>query len=84
MEFLSFSWDYRAGKNVEKVERNGLSLDDVEEVLNHPVSKTTSRDRHRRPLYIGFATDGRLAAVAFERLDLFTARPITAFFIDED
>lgn len=36
VEFLFFSWDYRVGNNVEKITRNGLTLDDVEAILNDP------------------------------------------------
>lgn len=83
MEFLSIIWDDGPDGNLEHITEHGLTPDDVEEILENPIEKTVS-DSSGAPLYKGFALDGRLCAVVFERSDAFTATPVTAYPIERD
>jgi uncharacterized DUF497 family protein len=78
MEFLTIIWDDGPGGNVEHVAEHGLTPEDVEEVLNDPTERTTSRTSGG-PLYRGLTSDGRYLTVVFERVDRDTIRPITAW-----
>lgn len=71
-------WDETDGGNVDKVRQHGLTVDDVENAIIDPVSYGISRSSGL-PILWGLAIDGRLIIVAYEEIDEFTIRPVTAW-----
>lgn len=78
--FISIIWDLddEPYGNVQKVVHNGLSKDDVENALEHPVGATTSRSSGR-PAVFGYAVDGRRIFVVSDEIDEDTIKPRTAY-----
>lgn len=67
MAEINVIWDldHDEDGNVMHIAENGVEKWDVEEVLNNPTRKTTSASSGR-PLWLGFTSENRLLAVAFE------------------
>lgn len=84
MDFLSILWndDDDERGNVRHIAENGLTPEDVAEVLENPTSKTRSRSSGEEA-YFGYTSDGRYILVIFERIDDDTISPITAYEVDE-
>ncbi len=51
-------WNEEPGGNVEHIAEHGLSPDDVEDVLTHPIDQDVSRSSEL-PIAFGFTSDGR-------------------------
>jgi uncharacterized DUF497 family protein len=62
-----FLWDDEKGGNVEHIAEHGLTPDDVEPVVMHPLRKTKSA-KSRRPAVFGLTPDGRLIFVVYEEV----------------
>jgi len=63
------------------IAEHGIDVSDVESVVCNPIELRQSRTT-RRPIAIGWSTDGRLIAVVYEQLDPVTVYPITAFEVE--
>lgn len=79
MPYHEFFWTDVA---VEKVERNGLSLSEVEQAVIGANAAETSRSSGRK-LYRGEIDPGDIIIVVFEEIDELTIRVVTAFRIYE-
>jgi hypothetical protein len=71
--------------NVAHIAENGLSIDDVEEVLLNPTNPVDRSRTSGRPMTFGYLSDGRHIAVVWEVVvDMpFTVRLVTAYEVDE-
>ena len=78
MPWFDVYWLERA---IEKVAEHGLSVEDVECVLQEFENEETSRSSGR-PVRFGSTPDGRYIAVVFEWIDDVTVMPVTAYEID--
>jgi hypothetical protein len=81
MPYYEIIWNEEPGGNVEHIAENGLSPDDVEEVLFNPVDRDVSRSSGL-PIVFGFAPDGRYILVVFEQIDDLTIYPVTAYEVE--
>ena len=64
--------------NLAHIAEHGVTMDEVEQVLEAPELLTNSRSTGL-PLVLGYTTSGRLLAVIFEQIDEATVHPITAY-----
>jgi len=85
MPFIDFIWDLdEAPKgNVQHIAEHGLSKEDVEYVLCHPVKSKVSRSSGR-PMAFGFTQSGSYIGVAYEVVEPDVIYPVTAFELEED
>ena len=84
MKFLEFIWDDPddpAG-NVQHVAEHGLTVDEVEFVLENPVSQSTSQSSDR-PCSFGYTPSGEYIIVIYEQIDEDTVYPVTACHVPE-
>jgi uncharacterized DUF497 family protein len=83
VEYLSIIWDLDDDPrgNTRHIAEHGLTKDEIEEVLRHEEREGTSRSS-RRPIAFGETSTGRFIAVVYERIDVDTLRPVTAYEID--
>ena len=75
-------WDPLPSGNVEHIEEHGLSLDDVEYVLEHFDSSGSSRSSGESCVF-GHTPDGRYIIVIYEQVDADTVIPVTAYEVPE-
>ena len=68
--------------NVQHIAEPDLSKDEVEDVLADPEGRGTSRSTGL-PIVFGTTFTGRFIAVVFAEIDDETARPVTAYDIEE-
>lgn len=68
--------------NVQHVAEHDLTKEEVEEVLAYPEHRTKSRSSGL-PVVLGSTSTGRFIAVVFQEIDEDTARPVTAYDIEE-
>jgi len=83
MAFYFILWNDEPGENVDKILQHGLTVDDVEFVLNNPEGHGTSRSSNR-PFVVGTTPDGDYIMVIYDWIDDDTINPVTAYDIDED
>jgi uncharacterized DUF497 family protein len=71
--------------NIQHIAEHGVSVAEVEEVLQNSIREETSRSSGR-PLRIGWTTSGRLLAVVYEVVeeDPLRVYPVTAFDVREE
>ena len=83
MAFLRCVWDLEDDPhgNVRHIAVHGLTMDDVEHVLQNPLGREASLSSGR-PIVFGFVPDGRLIAVVYEEIDELTVYPVTAYLVD--
>lgn len=81
MPYDNVLWNSEPHGNIAHIAEHGLTPEDVEEALFHPVGHDTSRSSGR-PMVYGFTPDGRYIVVVYEELDGMTLYPITAYEID--
>jgi hypothetical protein len=84
MGFMTIIWDPDddlAG-NVQHIAEHDLSKEEVEEVLIDPERRGMSRSSGL-PIVFGTTSTGRFIAVIFQKIDPNTAKPVTAFDIDD-
>jgi uncharacterized DUF497 family protein len=67
--------------NIEHVEEHGLTVEDVEHVLAHPVKEGFSRSSGL-PCVFGYTPDDVYIIVVFEEIDDDTIYPVTAYEVD--
>lgn len=75
--------DLPGESNVAHIAEHGLTPQDFENALAHPVSDEEKSDSSGRPMTFGHACDGRLIAVVYEWIDDITVLPVTAYEVDE-
>jgi hypothetical protein len=68
--------------NVQHIAEHDLTTEEVEEVLADPEGRSTSRSSGI-PIVFGTTFTGRFIAVVFEEFDTDTAKPVTAYDIEE-
>jgi len=84
MDFLQVIWDDENDPhgNVEHIAEHGLTMDDVDFVLTHPVSEGISKSSGM-PIIWGFTPDETYIMVVYEQIDAETIRVITAYEVSE-
>lgn len=82
MPWTDVIWIDEPGGNVEHIAENGITTDEVEDVLTSP-DETDVSDSSGRPIAFGYTRNGRYIAVVYEEVDDITVYPITAFEVDE-
>jgi uncharacterized DUF497 family protein len=68
--------------NVQHVAEHGLTIDDVEHVLENAVEEIMSR-RSGRPCCFGHTPSGDYIIVVYEEIDDETIYPVTAYEVPE-
>lgn len=69
--------------NVQHIAEHDLTKEEVEDVLANPEHRAISRSSGL-PIAFGTASTGRFIAVVFQEIDADTARPVTAYDIEEE
>jgi len=82
MPYYEIIWNGESGGNVEHIAEHGLTPEDIEEVLFHPVDRDVSRSSGL-PIVFGFTPDGRYILVVYEQTDERTIYPVTAYEVEE-
>ena len=82
MRWMRVLWDDSPGGNVEHVEEQDLTTDDVDYVLENPESSGESRTTGR-PCLFGYTPDSRYIVVIYEEIDDDTVIPVTAYEVSE-
>jgi len=84
MPFLEFIWDdpNDPAGNVQHVAEHGLTIDEVEFVLQNPVSESTSQTSGR-PCRFGYMTTGEYIIVVYEQSGDDSVYPVTAYHVRE-
>ena len=79
MAFQWIIWDDENDPlgNVQHIAEHGLTVGEVESVLNDPVSADSS-DSSGRPCVFGFTPSGEYIIVIFESIDEDSIYPVTA------
>jgi uncharacterized DUF497 family protein len=84
MQFLQVLWDDddNPDGNVQHCATHGLTIQDVEHVLENPLQETTSRSSGR-PCCFGYTPGGDYVIVVYEQVDDHTVYPVTAYEVPE-
>ena len=84
MRFAQIIWDDPGDPegNVQHVADHGLTIDDVEAVLQSPASEAVSQSTGR-PCSFGFAPSGEYIIVIYEPVGDDGAYPVTAYQVPE-
>ncbi len=84
MGYLTIIWDLDDDPegNVQHIAEHDLTKEEVEEVLADPEGRSTSRSSGL-PIVFGTTFTGRFIAVVFDEIDADTAKPVTAYDIEE-
>jgi hypothetical protein len=84
MGYMTIIWDLDDDSegNVQHIAEHDLTKEEVEEVLADPEGRSTSRSSGL-PIVFGTRSTGRFIAVVFEEIDADTAKPVTAYDIEE-
>ncbi|NIL95642.1 MAG: hypothetical protein GTO62_00450 [Planctomycetales bacterium] len=75
-------WNYEPGENVAHIEEHGLTVEDVEFVLENYESEGISHSSHR-PCVFGYTPDQVYIIVVYDPIDENTVYPITAYEVAE-
>ena len=75
-------WNHEPDENVAHIEEHGLTVEDVEFVLENYESKGESRSSGR-PCIFGYTPDGVYIIVVYDEIDEETVYPVTAYEIAE-
>lgn len=78
MPYYRFLWTEVAQS---KVEANGVTMGEFENILRHPLSTESSRSTGR-PIAVGLGEEGRLIVCVYELEGDFDVLPITAYEIE--
>jgi hypothetical protein len=86
-DFDAVEWDHEDEPrgNTRHIADNGLSQDEVEDVLYDPRSRRVISNSSSRPAMIGETSTGKTIIVVYERHDaagFVTLRPVTAYEIE--
>ena len=84
MPFVEFIWDdpNDPAGNVQHIAEHGLTIDEVESVLENPVSQSTS-ESSSRPCCFGYTAAGEYIIVVYEQIDGDSVYPVTAYHVPE-
>lgn len=84
MRFVQVLWDENDDPegNVQHVAEHGLTMEDVEHVLEEPTIETISASTGR-PCCFGYTHGGEFIIVVYEQIDEETIYPVTAFEVPE-
>lgn len=84
MSYSTIIWDLDDDLegNVQHVAEHDLTKEEVEDVLANPEHRASSRSSGL-PVVFGTTFTGRFIAVVFQEIDADTARPVTAYDIEE-
>jgi hypothetical protein len=82
MKWTHIIWDATLGGNVEHVEANDLTTEEVEHVLENHVATGFSQSSGR-PCVFGYTPDDRYIIVIYEEIDASTIIPVTAYEVPE-
>jgi uncharacterized DUF497 family protein len=80
--FIIWDLDADLDGNVQHLADHDVTTDEAEEVLANPEHQMTSRSSGL-PVVFGTTSTGRFIAVVFQEIDDDTARPVTAYDIEE-
>jgi uncharacterized DUF497 family protein len=84
MNFLRILWydpDDPEG-NIQHIAEHGLSIEDVEDVLENPASEGSS-NATGRPCVWGYTLEGLYIIVIYDQIDDDTIRVVTAYQVPE-
>lgn len=79
MPYFEFLW---TDEIVEHIGQHGITQDDFEAVVCHPMAKGISRSSEL-PAAWGYTSDGRYIIAVYEELDDVTILPVTAYVVPE-
>jgi uncharacterized DUF497 family protein len=84
MDYLRILWDDPddPNGNVQHILEHGLSIDEVEEVLENSTSEGTSASTGR-PCIWGYTLEGQYIIVVYDQIDEDTIRVTTAYEVAE-
>ena len=85
MRFLRVIWDddEQPDGNVQHIAEHGLTIEDVEHVLENPTAEETSASTGR-PCSFGWAPGGEFIIVVYEQVSEDTIYPVTAYEVSEE
>jgi uncharacterized DUF497 family protein len=88
MDFDFVEWDGADDPhgNARHIADNGLSIDEVEDVIYDPRSRPVQSRSSRRPALIGQTSTGKTIIVIYERhkdAGIVVVRPVSAYEIEE-
>ena len=75
-------WNYEPDENVGHIEEHGLTVEDVEFVLEDYESEGESRSS-QRPCVFGYTPGGVYIIVIYDEIDEDTVYPVTAYEVAE-
>jgi hypothetical protein len=84
MGYTTIIWDLDDDPdgNVQHIAEHDLTKEEVEDALADPEGRSISRSSGL-PIIFGATSTGRFIAVIFQEIDAETARPVTAYDIEE-
>jgi uncharacterized DUF497 family protein len=84
MKFLQIVWDDddRPDGNVQHIAEHGLTIEDVECVLENPTTEGISSSTGRRCCF-GYTPGGEFIIVLYEQIGEDTIYPVTAYEVPE-
>jgi uncharacterized DUF497 family protein len=84
MKFIRVIWDDDDDPdgNVQHIAEHGLTIEDVEHVLENPTAEGTSESTGR-PCFFGHTPGGDFIIVVYEQIDEDTIVPVTAYEVPE-
>jgi len=84
MSYLQILWDEddNPDGNVQHIAEHGLTMDDMEFVIENAESESVSRSSGR-PCVFGYTPGGDYIIVIFEQFDEATIYPVTAYEVPQ-
>jgi uncharacterized DUF497 family protein len=84
MWYVRIIWDDEGNPdgNVQHIAEHGLTVEDVEHVLENPTSEETSRSTGR-PCCFGYTPAGDYIIIHYDQIDDDTIYPVTAYEVPE-
>jgi uncharacterized DUF497 family protein len=84
MRYLSIIWDDEDDEtgNIQHIAEHGLTVDDVEYVIENALSEDRSK-RTGRPCLFGYTPGGDHIMVVFDEVDEDRIYPVTAYEVPE-
>jgi len=79
---LRIIWDPSPGGNIEHIAEHGLTMADVDFVLENPLTRSISRSSGE-PCVFGHTPDGRYIIVVYSQIDEDAVFPATAYDVPE-
>jgi len=84
-DFIEWDDENDPGGNARPIAANGLTTDEVEDVLYDSSSRNVKSRSSRRPAEIGHTSTGKTIIVVYEReadVGIVVVRPVTAYEIE--